>query len=171
MNLENVNKKALIIILALIILLFINIPYLLFIVLFLAFLSPFLVGMLRFLKSDKVTKKETLKKYFFNIYWKKNLLFLFIFIITDIFSVILGNLSFNVRGFPIPYYSHYFQDPSPLFYPTFLMFNILFWYMIVGLIARKPIEMSAKDVRLNYITLGAVLFIMLYYFLPLISQS
>ena len=170
MDLENVNKKALIIILVLIILLFINISATLFIVLFLAFLSPFLIGMLKFLKSSRAAKKETLKKYFFNIYWKKNLLFLFIFIISDALLKVV--ISLDLVGLPIPYF--YYNLPNYhwlLFRLAFFIFDIFFWYMIVGLIARKPMEMSAKVIKLNYITLCAVLFALLYHFLPLISKS
>ena len=151
MNLKNVDKRVLIIISVLIILLFINIPNILFVVLLILFLSPFLVGVLRFLKDDKYTKKEKLKKYFLNIYWKKNLLFLLVFIASDILLQLV--ISSGVRGFPIPYYSYGWQDRLPSFYPIFFMLDILFWYVITSLIIKKPIKISKNIIILNYFVL------------------
>lgn len=170
MILKNVNKKALIIatiITSLSVLWYIISPNTSIIILMIVLSIPILVSLLEFFKN---VRKGKPKRNSFNIYWKKNLLFLVIFIIVDIFSVMLGNLSFNVQGFPIPYYSQYFQDPSPLFHPAFLIFDILFWYLITGLIIKKPIEMSRTTIRLNRITLIIVSLVLLYSFWGLISN-
>ena len=153
----------------LIILLFVNIPDILFVVLLILFLSPFLIGVLEFLKDDRYAKKEKLGKYFFNIYWKKNLLFLLVFIASDILLQLV--ISFGVRGFPIPYYSYGWQDRLPSFYPIFFTLDILFWYIITSLIIKRPIEIGKSIIRLNYITLSIVLFTLFYYLIYLMSKS
>ncbi len=187
MNLENVNKKNLVIALVLVILLIISAPYILSfafwlmlllffgmpnilsIVLLLMFLL-FFIGVLKFFKSDKTVKKEILKSYFLNIYWKRNLLFLFYFIIVD---VILSDIIISIDsvGYPFPYLNYNFLGYSLLFRTAFFIFDILFWYVIFGLIMKQPKEISKNVVKLNYISLGIVLLIMFYYLLPLISKS
>ncbi len=169
MNLKNVNKKVLIIISVLVILLFVNIPDILFIILLILFLSPFLIGVLGFLKDDRYTKKEKLEKYFFNIYWEKNLLFLLVFIVSDTLLQLI--ISSEVRGFPIPYYSYGWQDNLPSFYPIFFTLDILFWYIITSLIIKRPTEISGAIIRLNYITLSIVLFTLFYCLVYLMSKS
>jgi len=165
MSLENTNKKALLIVLVLIVLLFAGISHLLFIVLFLLFLFPFLIGISRFLKSDKVTKKEILKRYFFNIYWKKNLLFLLIFIIADFLLKVV--ISIDLVGLPIPYYQY-----NPIsFSPIFFILDIFFWYTVVGLIIKRPVKISRNIVKLNYITLGIVLLVIFHLLLGYLASS
>ena len=158
MDLENVNKKMLVIISVLIILLFINIPNILFVVLLILFLSPFLFGVLGFLKNDRHARKEKLKKYFFNIYWKKNLLFLLVFIASDILLQLV--ISSGVRGFPIPYYSYGWRDSLPSFYPIFFTFDIILWYVIASLIIKKQIKTSKNTIILNYLVLLMVIIVL-----------
>ena len=162
MNLENINKKVLIIILALIILLFINAPNFIFIFLLAAFSLLLLIGLFGFFKNDNETRKEKLKIYIFNIYWKKILFFVIIFYISDIFSaVVLSTLSFNVVGFPVPYFVDYWDESTPLFSPAIFIMDIVFWYIIASFIIKKPLEMSGNIVRLNYIVLIAALIFLL----------
>ena len=160
MSSKNVNKKVLIIISALIILMFINISDILFIVLLILFLSPFLISALKFLKDDRYTKKEKLEKSFFNIYWKKNLLFILVFIASDILLQLV--ISSGVRGFPIPYYSYGWQDRLPSFYPIFFTLDIIFWYVTTSLIIKKPTKMSKNALALNYLVLSVAMVVLCY---------
>lgn len=159
MMLENTNSLSM----------SIDISGLIFIILILSI--PFLIILIKFFKSDREAKKEKLKRYFFNIYWKKNLLFLLIFIIANIiFTIILSVMSSSIAGFPFIYYRDHFLE-NTVFFPVAFVGDLIFWYIISGLIIKQPIEISKNIVKLNYITLSIVLLVMFYYLLPLISKS
>ena len=117
--------------------------------------------------------KEKLKKYFFNIYWKKNLLFIPLFINFDFLPVYYPGV--NCFGFPFKYYC---EASSLLLGPTYFstsMFivNILFWYAVAGLLvkwAEGSKKINKKTTVLNYITLIIALIFLISWGLMFKSQ-
>ena len=156
MNLKNVNKGTLIIILVLIITPFTFLAWL-------TFPLPFLVGLFGLFKVIKDKEKGKIKRYFLNIYWKKSLLVFILFIVYAFCSTVcVYNLSVTSTGFPFPYSSLYYQDDFPSFYPKMLLIDIFFWYILVGLIIKSPAQISKNTAVLNYITLAIVLLTLFY---------
>ncbi|MEA2097732.1 MAG: hypothetical protein U9P70_01500 [Patescibacteria group bacterium] len=97
-----------------------------------------------------------LRKYFFNIYWKKNLLFIPLFINFDFLPVSYPGI--NCLGFPFQYYcnpSSILLGSSYFSIPMFVV-NVLFWYAVAGLLI-EGVEglkkINKKTTVLNYITL------------------
>ena len=159
MMLENTNSLS------------VNVSGMVSISLLIIFLILFLIILIKFSKGNREAKKEKLRRYFFNIYWKKNLLFLLIFVVTNvIFTIILSVMSSRIAGFPFIYYRDHFLE-NTIFFPVAFVKDIIFWYVISGLIIKQPIEISKNIVKLNYISLVVILLVMFYYLSPLISKS
>ena len=117
--------------------------------------------------------KEKLKRYLFDIYWKKNLLFILLFVNFDFLPVYYPGV--NCLGFPFEYYC---KASSLLLGPTYfstLMFivSILFWYLIAGLLIEwieGSKKINKKTTVLNYVTLIIVLIFLVGWGLMFKSQ-
>ena len=134
---------------------------------FLLLLTPFLILItansvisLRYLKKDTEIAKREFKKYYLNIYWKKVLLFLSFFKGVDILLKLLFGVIVSVEtmGFPLTYYHSY---DYAVFYPIAFIFNIIFYWIIAGLIVKGPEKINKITTTLNYL----ILFIALYFIL------
>lgn len=114
--------------------------------------------------------KEKFKKYLFDIYWKKNLLFILLFINFDFLPVYYPGT--NCFGFPFKYYC---TTSSSLLGPTYFSISmfvvgILFWYLVAGLLI-EWIEglkkINKKNIVLDYATLVIVIILLISWILTL----
>ena len=116
--------------------------------------------------------KEKFKKYFFNIYWKKNLLFIPLFINFDFLPVYYPDP--NRLGFPFQYYCEASLSYGPAYFSTSMFIvGVLFWYAVAGLLiegAEGAKKTNKKTTVLNYITLVIALIFLVGWGLVFKSQ-
>ena len=85
----------------------------------------------------------------FSIYWKKNLLFLILFIFSNFLRI--GPLSSCIScldyGFPFKYYTSFWEIHH--FYPLVFIFDLILWYIVAGIIIKKPLKVKSEDISIN----------------------
>jgi len=97
-----------------------------------------------------------------SIDWRKNALFLLLFLfISPFFEIFLPRLlSVETSGFPLGYYSHHVLSELATFRILPFLFDLIFWYLVSCILCHKILK-SKKRNMIDYLS-GIVVIILIF---------